>query len=71
MTDKTFFGLPIIDDNMVRVADIAKLPFFDFWRESARGSTQIIVDGEVHVHLHDWQSFCRHFIRTGQHRFQE
>lgn len=68
-TGMTFFGMPVIDGKLVRESDIAKLPFFDFWRESARGSTQPILDGEPHVYLHDWEAFCRLFIKTGRHRF--
>lgn len=67
----TFFGLPVFDGKLVRETDIAKLPFYEFWRESARGSTQPILDGEVYVYLHDWEAFCRLFINTGKHRHCE
>lgn len=68
-TGVTFFGLPVLDGKLVREADIAKLPFYDFWRESALGSTQPIIDGQSYVYLHDWEAFCRLFIKTGRHRY--
>jgi hypothetical protein len=66
----TYFGLPVVRDRLVRLEDIRRLPFFDFWQESARGSTMIRDDqGELFVHLHDWEAFADLFIKTGTHRF--
>ena len=67
-TGITFFGLPVFEGKLIRESDIAKLPFYDFWRESARGSTQPILDCETYVYLHDWEAFCHLFIKTGKHR---
>lgn len=65
----TYFGLPIVRDNLVRLDDIRRLPFFSFWEESARGSTMLIGDqDEVFVYLHDWEHFAELFIKTGTHR---
>lgn len=68
-TGVTFFGLSVFEGGLVRESDIAELPFYDFWRESARGSTQPIFDDESYVYLHDWEAFCRLFIKTGKHRY--
>lgn len=65
----TYFGLAVVAGRFVRLADIERLPFAAFWRESAAGSAQLDRDGETLVYLHDWESFSRLFIRTGQHRF--
>ena len=68
-TGVTFFGVPVLEGKLIRESDIAKLPFYDFWRESARGSTLPIFDDESYVYLHDWEAFCRLFIKTGRHRY--
>lgn len=68
-TGTSYFGLPIVDGKLVLESDIAQLPFYDFWRDSARSSTMPIIDGKAHVYLHDWEAFCRRFIETGRHRF--
>nr|WP_256837054.1 hypothetical protein [Pseudomonas oleovorans] len=71
--EKTYFGLPVYSCNgskCVSRNDIKKLPFFDFWEESATGST-CPVDGDVvYVYLRDWIAFSERFITTGGHRFQ-
>ncbi|WP_312938419.1 hypothetical protein [Stutzerimonas nitrititolerans] len=68
----TYFGLPIVRDNLVRLDDIRRLPFFSFWEESARGSAMLIGDqDEVFVYLHDWENFAELFIKTGTHRYSE
>lgn len=65
----TYFGLPIVNDKLVRLDDIRRLPFFSFWEESARGSTMLQGDeGALFVYLHDWENFARLFIATGKHR---
>ncbi|RNF34038.1 hypothetical protein [Paracoccus methylarcula] len=70
MTNRTFFGLPVVR-GLVRQSDIEALPFWEFWLESAAGST-ILRDsttGEQMIYLHDWERFCRLFIATGRHRY--
>lgn len=72
MTGKTtYFGLEIIDGKLVREADIMRLPFGSFWRESSMGSTTLGHPGtdEHFVYLHDWERFARLFISTGRHRY--
>ena len=49
---------------------IAALPFYPFWRDSSIGSAQSLIDGQATVFLHDWNAFCRLFVRTGKHRGQ-
>ena len=49
---------------------IAELPFYSFWRDSSIGSAQSLIDGQAAVFLHDWNAFCRRFVRTGKHRGQ-
>lgn len=67
---RTFFGVLIANGDMIREADIATLPFYDFWR---KGPTGIIrpVDfktRERFVYLHDWKTFSKIFVATGRHR---
>src|SRR5574344_1571652 len=69
--NKTFFGLEIYQGNLVKENDIKKLPFYDFWYESAKGSTYAIIDDEEYVYLSDFESFSKLFIETGKHRFQK
>lgn len=66
--NKTYFGLEIFENNLVKENDIKKLPFYEFWDESAKGSTYLIKDGTSYIYLTDWESFCRLFIETGKHR---
>ena len=77
MTDsQTFFGLNVVRQGatgkFVRERDIKNLPFYEFWRDSSVGSTSIKhpVSGNL-IYLHDWEAFCRQFIKTGQHRYNE
>ena len=67
---KTYFGLDVYNAG-VKKSDIEKLPFYDFWNDSAVGSTCAIIDDEIYVYLHDWENFCRSFIKHGTHRYQE
>lgn len=69
--ETTFFGLDIINNGLVREADIALLPIYDFWRESSVGSAMIKDQktGEYFVYLHDWERFAKLFIQTGRHRW--
>ena len=69
--NKTFFGLEIYQGNLVKENDIKKLPFYDFWYESAKGSTYVIIDDEEYIYLTDFESFSKLFIKTGKHRFQK
>ncbi len=68
--NKTFFGLEIYQGNLVKENDIKKLPFYDFWYESSKGSTYAIIDDEEYAYLNDFESFSKLFIETGKHRFQ-
>ncbi len=67
--NKTYFGLEIFENNLVKEDDIKKLPFYEFWNESAKGSTQLIKNGSSYIYLTDWEGFCMLFIETGKHRF--
>lgn len=69
--EHTYFGLEIVREKLVREADIRTLPFFDFWRDSSRGSASLSdpQSGEHLVYRHDWAAFSQLFIRTGRHRF--
>ena len=69
--NRTFFGLEIHQGNLVKENDIKKLPFYDFWYESAKGSTYVIIDDEEYIYLTDFESFSKLFIKTGKHRFQK
>lgn len=65
----TFFGMPIVREVLIPLEEIKKLPFYDFWYESAVGSTTLLEkDGSEYVYLHDWENFSRLFIKTGKHR---
>lgn len=69
--NKTFFGLEIHQDKLIKIDDIKKLPFYDLWYESSKGSTQPLIDNEEYVYLSDFESFSKLFIETGKHRFQK
>ncbi len=70
------FGVPVMrtagqgDCPVVMECHIAELPFYSFWRDSSIGSAQSLIDGQATVFLHDWNAFCRRFVRTGRHRGQ-
>ena len=70
------FGVPVMrtaaqgDSPVVKERHIAELPFYSFWRDSSIGSAQSLIDGQAAVFLHDWNAFCRRFVRTGRHRCQ-
>ena len=70
------FGVPVMrpagqgDYPVVMEHHIAALPFYPFWRDSSIGSAQSLIDGQAAVFLHDWNAFCRLFVRTGRHRGQ-
>ena len=71
MKNKTYFGLEIYQENLIKENDIKKLPFYDFWLDSSKGSTQPIIDNEGYVYLSDFENFSKLFIETGKHRFQK
>lgn len=57
---------------LVREVDLEPLPFYEFWKENARGSTCFADEqnpGKSLIYLDDWESFCKLFIETGKHRF--
>ena len=70
------FGVPVMrpvgqrDCPVIMEHHIAALPFYPFWRDSSIGSAQSLIDGQAAVFLHDWNAFCRRFVRTGRHRCQ-
>lgn len=70
------FGVPVMrpvgqrDFPVIMEHHIAALPFYSFWRDSSIGSAQSLIDGQATVFLHDWNAFCRRFVRTGRHRGQ-
>ncbi|WP_199900631.1 hypothetical protein [Neisseria elongata] len=70
------FGVPVMqpagqgDCPVIMERHIAELPFYPFWRDSSIGSAQSLIDGQAAVFLHDWNAFCRRFVRTGKHRCQ-
>ena len=70
------FGVPVMrtagqgNSPVVMERHIAELPFYSFWRDSSIGSAQSLIDGQATVFLHDWNAFCRRFVRTGRHRSQ-
>ena len=70
------FGVPVMrpagqgDYPVVMEHHIVELPFYSFWRDSSIGSAQSLIDGQAAVFLHDWNAFCRRFVRTGRHRGQ-
>ena len=70
------FGVPVMrpagrgDCPVVMERHIAELPFYPFWRDSSIGSAQSLIDGQAAVFLHDWNAFCRRFVRAGKHRGQ-
>lgn len=70
-TNKTYFGINIFEDDLVKEDDIKKLPFYDFFRESMKGSTYLEKDGINYIYLKDWENFCKLFIETGKHRFSK
>lgn len=70
------FGVPVMrtagqgNSPVVMERHIAELPFYSFWQDSSIGSAQSLIDGQAAVFLHDWNAFCRRFVRTGRHRGQ-
>ena len=70
----TYFGVPIIEENdwnYVLEEDLKKLPFYEFWEESAKGSACPIINNKVAINIIDWENFCKLFIKTGKHRYQK
>ena len=69
--NKTYFGLEIYKDNLIKLDDIKKLPFFDLFKESMVGSTYLLEENVEYIYLHDWENFCKHFIKNGESRYAE
>ena len=67
----TYFGLHIYKNHYVKESDIKKLPFYDFWLESSKGSGMLVKDSEILVFLNDWENFSRLFISSGKHRWEK
>lgn len=67
--ETTYFGLQVINDRFVRQSEIEQLPFFKFWEASSMGSACLPNGDDALIYLHDWESFCVLFIKTGKHRF--
>ncbi len=67
---KTYFGLQtykLLNGKIVKQSDIAKLPFCALWQEKSAGSTILpLDDNDFGIYLHDWEKFCRIFIKTGE-----
>ena len=68
--DRTFFGLKVYPLG-IRESDIKKLPFYEFWKASASGSTCALFNSETYIYLHDWERFCYSFILHGTHRYED
>lgn len=68
--NKTFFGLDIYTQG-VKLSDISRLPFAQFFNDSHVGSTMLFIDGENYIYKHDWERFCKGFILSGKHRYIE
>jgi len=66
---KTYFGLTVYNDEYVLESDIKKLPFYKFWQESIIGSTMMVLQNNTGVYIHDWEAFCKRFIKYGTHRY--
>jgi len=66
----SYFGVKVLKDKLIDENEIKKLPFYDFWLESARGSTMLSENNNNYLYLSDWEAFCKLFIKTGKHRFQ-
>ena len=68
----SYFGLPIVhtpeQDNAPAVleADIAKLPFYIYWRTACASDVHPLADGTSVVPLADWEAFCRRLVLTGR-----
>ncbi|MCT7512573.1 hypothetical protein [Aliarcobacter cryaerophilus] len=71
LKNKTFFGLEIHQDKLIKIDDIKKLPFYDFWLESSKGSTYAIIDNEEYAYLNDFENFSKLFIEIGKNRFEK
>ena len=68
----SYFGQPIVhtpgQDNAPAVleADIAKLPFYTYWRTACASDIHPLTDGTHVVHLADWEAFCQRLVLTGR-----
>ena len=67
----SYFGLPIVhtpeqDNAAVLEADIAKLPFYIYWRTACASDVHPLADSTRVVPLADWEAFCRRLVLTGR-----
>ena len=68
----SYFGLPIVhtpeQDNAPAVleADIAKLPFYTYWRTACASDVHRLADGTYVVYLASWEAFCQRLVLTGR-----
>jgi len=67
---KSYFGVDVLRNELIDEAQIKKLPFYDFWLESASGSAMLLENNKNYIYLSDWEYFCKLFIQTGKHRYQ-
>ena len=67
-TPKTYFGLEILEGDVVRIADIARLPFYEFWRDTTAQAHKKRTRHPFnqHISLSEWEGFARSFIETGR-----
>ena len=66
--NKTFFGLDVHRPS-VKLSDINKLPFSQFFNDSHIGSGMVVIEDKTYVYIHDWERFCKSFIQSGKHRY--
>lgn len=64
--ERSYFGVEISPDKMIRESDVTSLPFYYFWCESDEAGTSKTdpKTGERCIQLSDWKTFCRRFIHT-------
>ena len=69
--NETYFGIQIQEDSYILESDIKKLPFYQFWKDSASGSTCLVLENDTGIYITDWELFCKYFIKSGKHRYQK
>ncbi|KFJ34053.1 hypothetical protein DR91_2052 [Neisseria lactamica ATCC 23970] len=47
-------------------ADIAKLPFYIYWRTACTSDVHRLAGGTRVVPLADWEAFCQQLVLTGR-----
>ena len=68
---RSYFGVEVVREKLIDEVEIKKLPFYEFWLESALGSTMLNEGDKNYIYLSDWEAFAKMFIQTGKHRYQE